>query len=91
MELSARIHHHQQERKFTLPIDGTEATLEYEVSEASETQRGSAVVDFTSTYVPPELRGQGVAEALVRHGLRWAKQQDYEIKASCWYVGKFLR
>ncbi|MGL4641014.1 MAG: GNAT family N-acetyltransferase, partial [Shewanella sp.] len=31
------------------------------------------------------------AERLVRHGLKWAKAQNVEIQASCWYVQKFLK
>jgi predicted GNAT family acetyltransferase len=48
-------------------------------------------VDFSRTFVPDEFRGKGLAEKLVRHGLAWAKQQQYSIQASCWYVDKFLR
>ena len=31
------------------------------------------------------------AEKLVRAGLAWAKSQNYELHASCWYVAKFIR
>ncbi len=48
-------------------------------------------IDFTHTFVPFRVRGQGHAEALVEVGLSWAKQQGYEIQASCWYVEKFLK
>lgn len=48
-------------------------------------------IDFNRTFVPDELRGKGLAERLVRHGLKWAKAQDFEIAASCWYVQKFLK
>lgn len=47
-------------------------------------------VDFYSTYVPPALRGQGLAERIVRTGLAWAKKQGLAIHASCWYVAKFI-
>lgn len=48
-------------------------------------------LDFTRTYVPFRQRGKGIAEALVETGLAWAKQHDYQIQASCWYVEKFLQ
>ena len=48
------------------------------------------MIDFTHTYVPFALRGQGLAERLVEVGLAWAKEQGYQIEASCWYVKKFL-
>ena len=34
--------------------------------------------------------GKGLAEKLVRTGLAWANQQGLKIRASCWYVQKFL-
>ena len=48
-------------------------------------------VVITFTFVPESLRGQGIAEKLVRTGLAWAREQGYQIEASCWYVRRFLR
>jgi predicted GNAT family acetyltransferase len=41
--------------------------------------------------VPEDLRGQGIAEKLVRTGIAWAREQEYEMQAGCWYVRRFLR
>ncbi|MDX1391024.1 MAG: GNAT family N-acetyltransferase [Rheinheimera sp.] len=75
--------HQPQQQRFVLQLDNAEAVLDYTVTGGS--------IDFNHTFVPPEFRGKGLAEKLVRHGLAWAKQQDYQITASCWYVQKFLR
>lgn len=83
MATNTTIEHHPQEQKFTLHEQNEEAVLQYRLSPGA--------VDFTHTYVPPDLRGRGLAESLVRHGLKWAREQDYDIHASCWYVAKFLR
>lgn len=83
MATNTAIEHHQQAQKFTLGEQGNEAVLQYRLSPGA--------IDFTHTYVPPPLRGRGLAEALVRHGLKWAREQGYDIHASCWYVAKFLR
>lgn len=48
-------------------------------------------IDFCHTHVPGHLRGQGIAEALVRAGLAWARGEGLRIQASCWYVQRFLR
>lgn len=74
--------HDQQQQAFLLGRQGVEARLEY--------QRHGDAIDFSRTFVPPELRGQGLAERLVRFGLDWARQQGLDIHASCWYVQKFL-
>lgn len=76
--------HHPELHRFTLSYEGHEAVLIY-------TFINQTGVDFCSTYVPPAARGKGIAEALVRAGLAWAKAEELEITASCWYVAKFLR
>jgi predicted GNAT family acetyltransferase len=80
--------HDPQRHCFTVNTDGKESILQYRLL---ETDAGTPGVDFTRTYVPDALRGQGIAEALVRQGLKWARSQDLQIQASCWYVQKFLR
>lgn len=77
------VDHHKDKQCFTLTREGKDAVLEYRLADGG--------VNFTHTYVPPELRGQGLAESLVRHGLKWAREEGYDISASCWYVAKFLR
>ena len=55
------------------------------------TDDGVTVIDFVSTYCPPQFRGPtGISEYLVKVGLTWATQQQYQIKATCWYVNHFL-
>lgn len=83
--------HEPENNRFIVPFDDEPATLKYKLQNPDGRDTGGSVIDFTSTYVPPQHRNTGVGEALVRRGLEWAKKQDYEIKASCWYVGKFLR
>jgi uncharacterized protein len=77
------IKHLESERKFVILIDGAQAQLEYQIS--------GSVINFNSTFVPSALRGKGVAEHLVRHGLAWATAQNLQIQASCSYVQKFLK
>lgn len=83
----ADVIHVPNEQRFVSRVEGYEATLAYE----RLPRPGADLINFTSTFVPPELRGKGIAEHLVRVGLQWAKEQGYEIEASCWYVAKFLR
>ena len=80
---SPLIQHQTEQQRFVLQLDGAEAVLDYTVNGNS--------INFHHTFVPPAFRGKGLAEKLVRHGLAWAKQQHYQISASCWYVQKFLR
>ncbi len=81
------VQHQPEQQRFIIQRDDALAILLYQVFSNGSTP----AIDFTSTYVPPEFRGQGLAEKLVRAGLTWAKSQGYELHASCWYVAKFIR
>ncbi|WP_430459666.1 GNAT family N-acetyltransferase [Thalassolituus sp. LLYu03] len=76
------IEHQPAQSRFILRKDDQECVLDYSVQ--------GDTIDFTHTYVPFRLRGQGLAELLVGEGLKWAREQDFRIEASCWYVRKFL-
>ncbi|MDI1319690.1 MAG: GNAT family N-acetyltransferase [bacterium] len=45
---------------------------------------------FTHTAVPPELRGRGVAEQLVRAALADARTAGHKVGPACSYVAKFI-
>ena len=85
---AAEVIHQPDRRRFVIALDEGEAVLEYRLSQPGGP---GATVDFSRTYVPPPQRGKGLAEALVRRGLKWARDEGYEVEASCWYVAKFLR
>ena len=74
--------HLNKEHKFVINLDTELAVLVYKLFDDR--------VNFTNTFVPNELRGKGLAEKLVRHGLSWAESANLEVEASCWYVQKFL-
>ncbi|MEZ5541825.1 MAG: GNAT family N-acetyltransferase [Pseudomonadota bacterium] len=76
------IQHEPQRQRFVVRVAGMDSVLEYRL-------QGTGV-DFTRTFVPEELRGQGIAERLVRTGIAWARAQGYAMQASCWYVRRFL-
>ncbi len=80
------IEHDLQQHHFSISSDACAdpAILEYRMLEDN-------LIDFYRTFVPPALRNHGLAEKLVRHGLKWANEQGYDIQGSCWYVDKFLR
>ncbi len=77
------INHHTDSCCFSIP--NSRAVLEYQID--PKLQR----VNFSRTFVPQDMRGSGAAQALVSAGLRWAREENLSIEASCWYVEKFLR
>ena len=74
--------HEPARQRFVISADGSEAVLEYRIQ--------GQQVDFTRTFVPPELRGGGVAARLVQAGLDWATDAGLEPEGSCSYVAKVL-
>ena len=76
--------HQPEQHRFVAQLDGQDAVLDYKLLPGNG-------IDFTRTYVPEALRGRGIAEKLVRTGIAWARDQDYDMQASCWYVTRFLK
>lgn len=77
------VRHDALARRFTLSFPEGEAELTYEHAD------GRRVI-FTHTFVPPALRGRGVAEALAHAGLSWARLQGLTIDTTCSYIARFL-
>ncbi len=75
--------HEPHSQRFVTIVDGHESIADYRLA--------GREIDFHHTFVPDALRGRGIAELLVREALTWARQEDYQIQASCWYVQKFLK
>ena len=86
--MAATIIHNSREQCFVLEWQGQQARLEYQLQPA--VGHVPPQVNFNHTYLPPELRGQGLAEQLVQFGLLWASQQNLHVVASCWYVAKIM-
>ncbi|KAA0969668.1 N-acetyltransferase [Aureimonas fodinaquatilis] len=64
-------------------LTGTGAA-EAELSYASGTTPGTVV--FNHTFVPPALRGQGVAEKLLEAAVAHARDHGWKIYPTCSYV-----
>lgn len=74
--------HDATARRYSLAVDCTAAVLDYTLA--------AGVVTFTHTFVPPELRGRGLAEVLVRHGLADARAGGRKVVPQCSYVARFI-
>lgn len=77
------VHHNPGENCFETTIDGSRSVLEYEL-------RNGEIV-MTHTFVPPELRGRGIAEKLVRAALAYARMEQQRVVPSCSYVALFIQ
>ena len=75
--------HNQAGSRYEATVDGLLSICEYEVVDGQ--------VVFTHTLVPPELRGRGIAEQLVRAGLADARAAGRKVVPACSYVAVFIR
>lgn len=77
-----KVQHNSSASRYEAVVDGYLSVCEYE-------QVGENLV-FTHTMVPPELRGRGIAEQLVRAALSDARSAGHKVIPACTYVAKFI-
>ena len=77
------VRHNPSAHRYEAEVDGHLAVAEY-------TPEGDRIV-FTHTFVPPELRGRGVAERLVGTALEEARRAGQQVVPQCSYVALFIR
>lgn len=80
--MSREVRHDADRGRFYVPLEAGDAELDYRVE--------GDVADFRSTFVPPEHRGEGIAERIVLAGLRWARERGLRVEPTCPYVAHVL-
>lgn len=83
MSSSLVVTHNEQASRYEIAVDGFVAVAEYELQDGRQI--------FTHTLVPPQLRGRGLAEALVRRALDDARAAGRKVVPACSYVGVFMQ
>ena len=76
------IRHDAAQQRFETTVDGVHAELDYE-------QRGD-VLCLTHTGVPAAIGGKGVAGALVRSALEYARSKGLKVVPSCAYAASYI-
>jgi predicted GNAT family acetyltransferase len=82
MREGIEIHHDAAQQRFQATVDGVQAELDYE-------QRGD-VLCLTHTGVPAAIGGKGVAGALVRSALEYARSKGLKVVPSCTYAASYI-
>ena len=75
--------HNTAESRYEVTFDGRLSVCEY-------VMEGGRLM-FTHTFVPPELRGRGIAEKLVRTALDDARAAGRAVVPACSYVDVFIQ
>ena len=77
------VKHDPKAKEFYVETEKGKASLNYE-------PEGKGVLNFHHTFVPPELRGQGVGEQMVKAGFEYATQNNLKINPTCPYVVRLV-
>ncbi|PTU73642.1 GNAT family N-acetyltransferase [Pseudomonas mangrovi] len=78
-----KVQHDPDAHRFEVVLDGGRAYLAY-------MDLGKKTLDFYRTFVPDNLRGRGIAAALVEGALSYAESSGYSVIPSCSYVERYL-
>ena len=84
--MNLEVKHDEPGRRYYALVENRESVCEYGSAGPAE----DMTLDFWHTYVPPELRGKGIAEELVRQALEDVRQRGYKVIPSCWYVRVYI-
>lgn len=78
------IRHEPAAHRFVADIDGAAAYITYRELDGS-------VLDLNHTFVPPALRGGGIASQLTAHALRFARAEGRRVVPSCPFVAAYVQ
>jgi len=75
--------HNPDQQRFECLVDGALALCSYRLD-------GGTLV-LHHTVVPPAHEGRGIAAALVKTALDWARQQGLQVQPLCSYVALYMQ
>ncbi len=78
-----RVVHEPERRRFTIALDEGSAVLEYRTID-------STTLDYYHTFVPPAVRGRGLASELTAFALRYALERHLRVVPTCPFVAAYI-
>ncbi len=77
------IRHEEAAHRFVATAEGIDAVLEYHAVDAH-------TLDYDHTFVPPAMRGGGIASQLTEYALRYAQDHGFKVIPSCPFVARYI-
>jgi predicted GNAT family acetyltransferase len=74
----------KKKEQFEVALDGKTAVIEFMLSEEDKH------IIFTHTEVPEEHSGKGIASAMAKSALEYAKEHDLKVTSHCGYIDTYL-
>lgn len=83
MTTAPAVRHRPEASRFEADVGGRLAVCAY--------RRVEGMLHLTHTEVPPAAQGQGIAAALVKATLDWARAEGLTVRPLCSYVAAYMR
>ena len=80
---NVHVRHNEDDKQFEADVAGGTALVTY--------SRKDGEITFWHTEVPSEAAGQGVAAALVKTALQYARDENLQVIPECEYVAAFVK
>jgi len=77
------ITNNETQQQFQISLDEELATLQYRFYKHD--------IALMHTEVPEKLSGRGLASALAKYGLEWAKEHNKKVMVYCPFVASYLK
>jgi len=78
------IRHEPTAQRFVANTASGEAVLQYDTASAK-------LLDYHHTFVPPALRGGGIASKLTEYALRYARDNGFKVRPTCPFVARYIQ
>lgn len=72
-----------KESSFEIELEAAKAVLDYQIADGHMT--------ITHTYVPPEMRGMGIAAKLADAALGFAENSGLKVIPQCSYIAVYMK
>jgi predicted GNAT family acetyltransferase len=76
--------HDREDRRFYAEVGDFQGYLKYR-------ERGATMVEYHDTFVPVEIRKEGIAGELAKAALEYAKNNALQVIPTCSYVDDYMR
>lgn len=81
--MAHQVRHNEEQKRFEIEIPNGPAMAAYE--------RDGDVITFTHTVVPEEAEGKGMASAIVRNALDFARAEKLKVVPQCAFVSAYIK
>ncbi len=78
------IKHDEQKNQFLLKLSENGGVLKYQKIEPG-------ILEYTSTFVDPDIRGRGYGKKLVKYALDYAEENNLKIIPACRMVKRYIQ